>query len=143
MNKKGGAVIGLDFGSHRIGVARGDIEVKIASPIDPILNNEETFEEIAEIVKNNNCKTIVVGLPIDAAGNETEQTRKSMDFGFELANKLNLEVVFQDESLTSVVAEANLRSRKGFQESMLRDGTLDSESAALILSDFLEGGHRG
>ncbi len=50
----------------------------------------------------------------------------------------NIKIVFQDESLTSVKAEEILRERKNFQDGMLRDGTLDSEAAALILSDYLE-----
>jgi RNase H-fold protein (predicted Holliday junction resolvase) len=44
--------------------------------------------------------------------------------------------------LTSVKAEENLRARRSFREESLRDGTLDSEAAAIILSDFLENADR-
>ena len=51
-----------------------------------------------------------------------------------------VEVVFQDESLTSVQAEAMLRrDKKHFKEQMLRDGTLDSQAAVVILTDYLGG----
>ena len=49
-------------------------------------------------------------------------------------------MVFQDESLTSVQAEAMLRrDKKHFKEQMLRDGTLDSQAAVVILTDYLGG----
>ncbi|MDR0957271.1 MAG: Holliday junction resolvase RuvX [Candidatus Nomurabacteria bacterium] len=131
-------VIGLDVGERRIGVARGDFGVKIASPLQPLVNDEQIFSNIAEIASKNRAETIVIGLPRNASGQETAQSEYSRDFASKLADFTEVKIVFQDESLTSIEAEKNLRRRKNFNENMLRDGTLDSEAATLILQDFLE-----
>ena len=131
-------VIGLDVGARRIGIARGDLEVRLATPLPMILNDEKVFANIAQLVQNNHARAAIVGLPRDAAGEETAQSRTTREFAAKLAKRLGLPVRFQDESLTSVLAEKNLRARKNFREIMLRDGTLDSEAAAIILQDFLD-----
>lgn len=140
MNKQGGIILGFDVGTRRIGVARGDLDVRVSFPLEPIANDNSVFDIISNLLKDNNPVMIVVGLPRDSMGGETEQSKFSRDFGSSLEGLFGVKVFFQDESLTSVIAESNLRLRKDFKESMLRDGTLDSESAALILADFLEGG---
>jgi putative Holliday junction resolvase len=133
-----GVGIGLDVGTRRIGVARGDREVRVTTPLPMLPNDAAIFANIAQLVQNIHANIIVVGLPRDAEGEETEQSQISRDFAAELEDFTDAKIVFQDESLTSVMAEKNLRARKNFNEKMLRDGTLDSEAAAIILQDFLD-----
>ena len=135
---RNGVAIGLDVGVRRIGVARGDFEVRIATPLTMIPNDATAFMAISQMAKDNHAKTIVVGLPRDAEGRETAQSKISRGFADKLADFTEADIVFQDESLTSVVAEDNIRTRKNFNESMLHDGTIDSEAAAIILTDYLE-----
>jgi putative Holliday junction resolvase len=130
--------IGLDVGTRRIGVARGDDDVRIAVPLGAITADGAAFTQIQHLVKENQAAVVVVGLPRNAAGQETQQSQFSRDFATKLADILDVEVILQDESLTSVQAEKNLRSRRDFDEIMLRDGTLDSEAAALFLTDYLD-----
>lgn len=138
MNRAQGVVIGLDIGTRRIGVARGDVAVGIATPLAAISNDELTFERLEQIVTQENAQTIVVGLPRNSGGEETAQSEISRQFADQLKRKIALDVVLQDESVTSVEAEQRLRQRRDFRETMLRDGTLDSEAAALIVTDYLE-----
>lgn len=132
-------VVGLDIGDKRIGVSIGDTEVKIASPLAPLANDETVFRQIDNLLIQNDAKIVVIGLPRNAEGQETAQSVVVRNFATELSAKTDAKIVFQDESLTSVLAERRLRERKNFSESMLRDGTLDSEAAQLILADYLEG----
>ena len=132
-------VVGLDIGDKRIGVSIGDTEVKIASPLEPLANDETIFRQIDNLLIQNDAKIVVIGLPRNAEGQETAQSVVVRNFATELSAKTDAKIVFQDESLTSVLAERRLRERKNFSESMLRDGTLDSEAAQLILADYLEG----
>ncbi len=132
-------VIGLDVGEKRIGVACGDTEVKMAFPLPPIANDERAITNISKVIRGNHADTVVIGLPRNASGEETAQSVYARNFAGQITGIDNVKVVMQDESLTSVIAEDNLRSRKDFKESMLRDGTLDSEAASLIVTDFLEG----
>jgi len=136
---RSGVVIGLDIGAVRIGVARGDLAVKVASPRPALANNDQIWQNLKQLTESNHAETIVVGLPRDAEGLETAQSKISRDFATKLSEAVSVPVILQDESLTSIAAERNLRARKDFREQMLRDGTLDSEAATLILTDYLEG----
>jgi putative transcription antitermination factor YqgF len=128
---------------QRIGVASGDLTVRIASPLPSIMNDEQVFQKVVNVAARIQAEAIVIGLPRDISGEETGQAQVSRDFASALARVTDRQIIFQDESLTSVLAEEKLRVRKGFSEKMLRDGTLDSEAAALILQDFLERGGNG
>ena len=77
----------------------------------------------------------VLGLPRSNEGNETAQSAYVRQFAKTLVEKLpGAKIRFQDESLTSVVAEERLKSRKKQYEK----GEIDAEAAAIILQDFLE-----
>ena len=136
--------LGFDVGEKRIGVAKGDLEVKIATPLVALANDEVLWENIFKLIRENLAEILVVGLPRNSDGEETEQSKMSREFAKNLAGFLGendlakVKFYFQDESLTSVAAEKNLRNFKEFREKDLRDGKLDSEAAAIILQDFLE-----
>ena len=136
-------ILGFDIGDRRIGVARAELGMRIASPLPAIPNDDQVFGRASELIKENQAKTAVIGLPRNSSGVETGQSQVSRDFAEKLASLVDVKIVFQDESLTSVTAENNLRMQKNFNGKMLRDGTLDSEAATLILQDFLEENKNG
>ena len=126
-------LLGLDVGTVRIGVALADTGVRIAVPHDYVEVNGDEIATIAELVTRNEVDTIVVGYPRNQSGEPTNQTT----FVEEFANKLvdfDATVVFQDESLTSVIAEQRLTSRR----KPYTKGDIDSEAAAIILQDYME-----
>ncbi|MDO4271490.1 MAG: Holliday junction resolvase RuvX [Candidatus Saccharibacteria bacterium] len=138
-------VLGLDVGTRRIGVAWGDSEVKLASPLDAVENNGEALDKIAKLVQRMNVSIVVVGLPRNSDGEETKQSAYSRQFADDLNDTLlnnsidNVDIIMQDESLTSIEAEDMLRrDKRRFNDRMLRDGTLDSQAAVIILTDYLE-----
>ena len=128
-------IIGLDVGTKRIGVARADSSVRIAVPQCTISVDGTEFEQISRISRVYDAECFVIGLPRNSEGVETEQSRYSRDFAKKLKKTLpKAKICFQDESLTSVEAEKNLKNRKkGFKK-----GDIDAEAAAIILQDFLE-----
>ena len=132
-------ILALDIGERHIGVATGDLAVKIATPLPAITAGDGAMEKIVAQIQNNFIDVIVVGLPRGADGQETKQSQISRDFAVELSKLTDIKIVLQDESLSSVIAEENLRQRSNFDIGMLRDGTLDSESATIFLQDYLEG----
>ena len=136
-------VLGLDVGEKRVGAAYGNFSVRIASPLAPMINDQKIFQKISALAGRIKATAIVIGLPRDISGSETGQAKIVRDFAARLAEEIDLQIILQDESLTSVLAEAKLRARKNFHELMLRNGTLDSEAAVLILQDFLERGGYG
>ena len=128
-------VLGLDVGEKRIGIAQADSATKIAVPIGYIAVDGTEWEEIRQFSMRFNTKRFVVGLPRSNDGNETAQSQYVRNFVARLAKELpGVQVRFQDESLTSVVAEERLRSRRRAYEK----GEIDAEAASIILQDFLE-----
>ena len=128
-------IIGLDVGTKRIGVARADSAVKIAVPQCTISVDGTEFDQIARLAHVYDTRFFVIGLPRNLSGEETEQSRYTRDFAKKLKKALpEAKICFQDESLTSVEAEKNLKNRKkGFKK-----GDIDAEAATLILQDFIE-----
>ena len=128
-------LIALDVGTVRIGVAVADSIVPIAMPYATVSVDGEEIERIKNLVSSENIETIVVGYPRNQAGDTTEQTGIVEAFAHKLQDVANM--VFQDESLTSVLAEERLKSLgKPYEKA-----DIDAMAAAIILQDYLETHH--
>jgi len=125
--------LALDVGEKRIGVAVGDDMVRIAVPLDTIDVDGSELERIARLVINENIDTVVVGYPRNQSGEATLQTEYVENFARSLSD-IAPKLVFQDESLTSILAEQQLKKYgKPYTK-----GDIDAQAAVLILTDFLE-----
>ena len=128
-------IIGLDVGEKRIGVAKADSKVRIAVPVGFLLADGSEWQEIARIARLNGTNLFVLGLPRSNEGNETAQSQYVRQFASKLAKNVpGAKIQFQDESLTSVLAEERLKKRRKNYEK----GEIDAEAATIILQDFLE-----
>jgi len=127
--------LALDIGEVRIGLAIGDQSIGIAVPYDTILMDEENFRNtIAQLVDSNDISTVVVGYPRNQSGEATQQT-KYVEVMADTLRDVGVEIVYQDESLSSVTA----KERLGITHSRILDkGKVDAEAAAIILQDYLE-----
>lgn len=125
--------IGLDVGEKRIGVSVADSSVRIAVPFATIEVDGDEIQAITEIVIKEEADTIVVGYPRNQQGEATAQTNYVENFATYLEN-IEAKVVFQDESLTSVMAEQQLIAHK----KPYSKGDIDAQAAAIILQDYLE-----
>ena len=103
-------IIGLDVGEKRIGVAKVDSEVKIAVPVGFVEVDGLEWQKISSIARINHTNLFVLGLPRNNQGEETKQSLFVRNFAKTLIEKIpGARVRFQDESLTSVVAEERLK----------------------------------
>ena len=127
------AFIALDIGGKRIGVAQADSEVRIAFPLCTLDADELLLARLREIVAEVQPSTLIVGYPRNQQGEPTAQTREVERVAEELKS-LGVPIVFQDESLTSVLAEDYLkRHNKAYTKA-----DIDAHAAAIILGDYLE-----
>ena len=127
------SLVCLDVGQKRIGVAVADSAIKIAVPYETIEVDGTEIEAIAEILINQNSDILVIGYPRNQSGETTGQTKFVENFAEKLKD-MPPKIVFQDESLTSVIAEQRLSSHnKPFAKS-----DIDAQAAAIILQDYLE-----
>ncbi len=128
-------IIGLDVGEKRIGVAKADSTTRIAVPVGFINVDGSEWEEIARIARINSTNFFIIGMPRSNEGNETAQSLYVRNFVKTLSEKMpEARLKFQDESLTSVMAEERLKQGKKKYEK----GDIDAEAASIILQDFLE-----
>lgn len=126
-------LVSLDVGEKRIGVAVADIGVRIAVPFETIEVDGTEVQKIAEVVLKEAADKIVVGYPRNQSGEPTAQTKYVEQFAEQLKT-LEVDIVFQDESLTSVMAEQRLAAHnKPYSK-----GDIDAQAAAIILQDYLE-----
>lgn len=125
--------LALDVGEKRIGAAIGDNEVRIAIPFDTIETDGYELERIARIVVDEKVDTVVVGYPRNQSGEPTAQTQYVEEFAKQL-DDIAPRLAFQDESLTSVLAEQQLKS----YGRPYTKGDIDARAAAIILQDYLE-----
>lgn len=125
--------LALDVGERRIGVASASNDVKIAVPGDWIDVDGKELDIIREMLIDESIDVLVVGYPRNQRGEPTAQTRYVEDFVDSLG-QIESDVVFQDESLTSVKAENILASQKR----PYSKGEIDSMAASIILQDYLE-----
>lgn len=126
-------IIALDVGGKRIGVAQADSSVGIAVPYDTIEVDGSEIEAILRLVISSGASKIVVGYPRNQSGESTAQTTFVEKFVEKLA-VTDAEIIYQDESLTSVLAEQQLASSK----KPYTKADIDMVAASLILTDYLE-----
>ena len=129
----GMSLVCLDVGEKRIGVAVADSAIKIAIAFDTIIVDGTELQKIAEIVIRENAEIIVVGYPRNQQGEVTAQTNYVELFAKNLETIVD-HIVFQDESLTSVMAEQRLVAMK----KPYTKGDIDAQAAAIILEDYME-----
>ena len=135
-------ILALDIGVKRIGIAFADTKVRIAIPRGMIPVDGEELAAIAKNYRLEKAELIVAGLPRNNQGEETQRTKYVRDFiqklqaYFAEQEKTRLFVRFQDESLTSVVAET--RFGNNISRTDRATGKVDAEAAAIILQDFIE-----
>ena len=132
-----GTLIGFDFGERRIGVAVGETSTRIANPLGAIDEpaNEPRFQAIGRIVDEWQPAGFVVGRPRHSDGSEHAIAKLAEKFARRLEARYHLPVEFVDETLTSAIAESQLRetrTRPG------RKSDVDALAAAIILQSFLD-----
>lgn len=126
-------IVCLDVGEKRIGIAVADTSVRIAVPFDTIEVDGKEIESILTIMTTEDADTLVIGYPRNQSGDRTAQTQYVEAFAEKLRGTVQT-IEFQDESLTSVLAEQQLKAHNR----PYKKGDIDAQAAALILTDYLE-----
>ena len=136
--------LGLDVGDKTIGVAVSDaldITAQGVTTIERVGIKKDTGR-VLDYIKEYDCDTVVIGLPLKLDGTDSPQTEKVREFRQRLENKLvgsgmnHVKVDFYDERLTTVMAEkvlieADMRRNK-------RKDIIDRQAAIIILQSYLD-----
>lgn len=126
-------ILALDLGEKRIGVALADIELRLPQPLIT-LDTSEAIETIPQLIDKYQIKTVVVGYPRNQSGQPTAQTKWTESFMGQLTLPESIDVVWQDESLTSIEAHNELSQRgRSYAKA-----DVDSLAATYILQDYIK-----
>jgi putative holliday junction resolvase len=149
------AILAIDYGTVRIGLAIADLETGLPRPLMTIdrVNRNEDMRRLREVTREHAVKEIVVGLPLRLDGTRGDMAEEATRFGERVRKQLGLPVEMVDERLTSWEAERLLEEQAG---KLFRDdttpahvhssvrkkkqaarATVDAMAAAVILKEYL------
>jgi len=133
-----GRLLALDLGTKRIGVAVSDELQFTVRPVSVIERKswKKVLKETVRILEEFDAVGLVLGLPYNTDGSESEMSQEARRLARNFSLSVNVPVFLQDERLTSYEATSYLR-RIGTDEKDIRK-QVDSQAAAIILSDFIE-----
>ena len=133
-----GTVLAFDFGEKRIGVAVGDLTLRIAHPLSTIAaeDNATRFKELGAVIAEWRPVRLLVGLPMHADDTEHEVSRLARRFAQRLEGRFGIPTALVDERLTSRSAEEKLRASGARAGEIER--FLDAASAQEILQAYFE-----
>ena len=131
-------IMGLDIGDRRIGVAVSDPTQILASPLKTIVrkDDESAVLEINALLKQYDIGKLVIGLPYLMNGSVGEQARKVTEFTSKLGGSTSIEIVMQDERLTSFTADHMLREAGKKKDRLKKE--IDAAAATVILQSYLD-----
>lgn len=128
-----------------MGVAVSDPTRTLATPL-PTLRRREgqrpPLKALEALGRDWNVVDIVVGLPLELSGEESDWTREVRRVGEALGARLGVPVHFEDERLTSVQAERAVRSLGLPKRQREQRERVDAGAAVLILQRWLDGAER-
>jgi len=122
-------ILGVDFGTKRIGLAWVNKDLGVVLPYGQIRgkDREEMLLKLAKFIKDEKIDKVVFGLPITLEGKESSNSRRVRSFVDDLKKNISAPVDFYDERLSSFAADQ-----------MEGDATRDEKAAMIILIDYLE-----
>jgi putative Holliday junction resolvase len=138
MNENPIRILGIDPGKKRIGLAIGDSLLKIATGYKTIeyKNTGEFIASLETVVNEEDIGLVVMGLPINMDGSEGESANFSRLLAELITRRLNLEVEYIDERLTT--EEAIRQIHQADKKVGKSKETIDMLSAAIILQAYLD-----
>lgn len=131
-------IMSIDYGDVRTGIAISDIRGILASPLCVIKESYQPklVDKIIELINENKIERIVIGLPRNMDGSYGYRCDDCKSLGQAIGEKINIDIEFEDERLTTVMAhnilsDNNVRGAK-------RKQTVDAVSAVMILQSYLD-----
>ena len=138
-------ILGLDVGSKTVGVAVSDPLGVIATGVTTIdrVGIRKDTGKVIDYIREYDCETVVIGLPLSLDGEDSIQTQKVRDFRTMLENKLRssgplskVKIEWQDERYSTVEAEEVLIEANMSREN--RKKIIDRQAAIVILQRYLD-----
>jgi putative Holliday junction resolvase len=130
--------IAIDYGLKRIGIALCDPLYTFAYPFKTILNGQNLWNELKEIISQQSVIKVVLGLPLNENGEPSSISKDVLKFKNQIENRFKIEVILRDERYTSSIAQDNIIKFVTKKSKRREKGLIDRSAAAVILQDYLD-----
>ena len=129
--------LSIDLGEKRTGVAVGDDETGIVSPLEVIVTAapHERLARLGKVIAEHEPDAVVVGWPLNMDGSAGPAAKKAEALALQLTERFGVEVIPMDERLTSAAADQQM-SQSGLTHGQKKQRR-DALAAAAILRDYL------
>ena len=132
-------ILGIDYGTRRIGVSLSDPLQIIAQPFTTLPNDGKTLDRICELVDKEKVEAIVVGMPLNLKGEKAQKAQEVEQFIDLLVEKTSVEIIRWDERFTTTIAHQtmlDMGTKRGERRS--DKGRIDAMAAAILLQSYLD-----
>lgn len=119
-------LLAIDYGAKRIGLAITDQKQNMIFPYLTLANDQFVLDKLSKICQKENVAKIIVGMPIGLNSQRTGQTKETENFIELLKKEIKLEIIEEDERLTSKMADK------------LSAKNRDETAAMIVLQTYLE-----
>ena len=131
-------ILGIDYGDVRVGLSLSDLTQTIAKPFKTInySSSENLLDQLKRIIVEYEVCKIVVGIPYNMKGENTQQTLKVKEFISFLKYNSSYDIALIDERLSSIEAEKTMHKmniKTGFNKAKI-----DKIAASIILQEYLQ-----
>lgn len=135
-------IMGLDVGSRTVGVAVSDLLGWTAQGVETIRINEDQgefgIERLGQLIRENDVKTLVIGLPKNMNNSIGPRAQAALDYGAMVQSHYpDMTIAYQDERLTTSQAERML-IHEGDVSRKKRKQVIDKLAAVIILQNYLD-----
>lgn len=133
-------ILGIDYGTKRIGLALSDENMQMAFPREVIQNDKSTIEKLLSILNTENIEEIVIGESLDQNGENNSLVEKVNAFILDLEKVWQGKIHKEKEFFTSFEAHGRMGKERNSdrKSSFSRVENLDAKAAAIILQRYLE-----
>jgi putative Holliday junction resolvase len=131
-------ILAIDYGEKRIGFALSDPLKIFAYPFKTIPNDKNFHIELNKLVEEKNVEKIILGIPSEENSRSSLIADKIRIFKKQI-EQTGIEVILWDESYTSAIAKQRIIETVTKKSKRRDKGLLDSNSAAIILQEYLNG----
>lgn len=123
--------LGIDWGKAKIGLATGGDEVKIASSLLILENKKDWIERLKKVIESEMIDVIVIGQPVSLKG--SDEMSQEFDYFISQIKKLGKKIIFEDERLSTKMAQGLMRDFK-----KTKRANDDDVAASIILQNYLD-----
>ena len=133
-------VLGIDFGTRRVGAAVSDPRRQIATPLEVYQRRDpvQDARHYRALVEEHDIDLVVIGLPLHTGGGESESSRLARGWGNWLGSTTGLPIRYHDERYSTVDADDVMRSSGRKWKD--RQARRDMLAARILLQSFLDAG---